>query len=447
MINDTARTADDVKILELTLISSSGRNADLTKIFNVINIYEDIFEHVIKGTIQLIDGVNLLSEFSVHGNEFLKVAVEKVGLSGKDSRYEKIFRIYKITDREKSPASQTQTYVLHFCSEELLFSNQQSISRSFTGENTSNYIKAICKSDLQISNSKFGAFDQSKGPTEFALIRKKPLEAIQYLAEQSFGEFNSPFFFYENKNGFNFQSLLNIYKSASLGELIYDRAAYTVDSNKSPYSNLNKIKSFKFNNNFDIDKATQEGMYSSKLYTLDLIRQKYVKNEISILDEQTKQIMIDGYFPFNESTNKKNEPLYAAYDSRVRYWLTNKNHSNLPYFISKRVRSNDTYVEEMLAQRKMLIEAINNTELHCVVPGNPLYSVGYTLNIKIPAFSVDQENQQNYDKYYSGTYLISAIRNVITPASWQTVIELSKNSVAAPLSSAAGNYHKIAQRI
>jgi len=279
------------------------------------------------------------------------------------------------------------------------------------------------------------------------LIRKNPLEAIQYLTENSFGEFNSPFFFYENKNGFNFQSLINIYKSASLGELIYDRAAYTVESNKSPYSNLNKIKSFKFNNNFDIDKATQEGMYSSKLYTLDLIRQKYVKNEISILDEQTKQIMIDGYFPFNESTNKKNEPLYAAYDSRVRYWLTNKNHSNLPYFISKRVRSNDTYIEEMLAQRKMLIEAINNTELHCVVPGNPLYSVGYTLSVKIPAFSVDQENQQNYDKYYSGTYLISAIRNVITPASWQTVIELSKNSVAAPLGTAAGNYHKIAQRI
>jgi hypothetical protein len=188
-------------------------------------------------------------------------------------------------------------------------------------------------------------------------------------------------------------------------------------------------------------------MYSSKLYTLDLVRQKYVKGEISILDEQTKQVMIDGYFPFNETPNKKNEPLYAAYDSKVRYWLTNKGHSNLPYFISKRVRSNDTYVEEILAQRKMLIDAINNTELHCVVPGNPIYSVGYTLTIKVPAFTVDKDNQQNYDEYYSGTYLISAVRNVITPNAWQTVLELSKNSLSAPLSGAAGNYHKIAQRI
>lgn len=441
MIDNTAKTADDVKIVELTLISSVGKNADLRKIFNVLNIYEDIFEHVITGTIQLVDGVNLLGEFAIHGNEYLRVVLEKDGLG----KYERMFRIYKITDREKSPASQTQTYLLHFCSEELIFSNQLSISRALSGKNTSDYIKTICTRDLQIS--KLGAFDQSKGPTEFTLTRKNPLDAIQYLTENSFGDSNSPFFFYENNNGFNFQSLINIYKGTSLGDLVYNRAAYTTDSNEGPYKNFNTIKSFKFNSNFNIVKATEEGMYSSKLYTLDLITQKYVKGEISILDEQTKQVMIDGYFPFNETPNKNNDPLYAAYDSKVRYWLTNKNRSNLPYFISKRVRSNDTYVEEILAQRKMLINAINNTELHCVVPGNPKYSVGYTLNIKVPAFTVDKDNQQNYDEYYSGTYLISAVRNVITQNSWQTVIELSKNSLSAPLSSAAGNFNKIAQRI
>ena len=447
MVNNTAKTADDVKIVELTLISSMGKNADLSKIFNVLNIYEDIFEHVINGTIQLVDGVNLLGEFAIHGNEYLLVKLEKIGLNDRAAKYERKFRIYKITDREKSSASQTQTYVLHFCSDELVFSNQQSISRAFSGKNTSDYVKTICRRDLQIPDSKLGSFDQSKGPTEFALTRKNPLDAIQYLTENSFGDSNSPFFFYENNNGFNFQSLINIYKSASLGELVYNRAAYTTNSNEGPYTNLNKIKSFKFNSNFDIVKATEEGMYSSKLYTLDLITQKYVKGEISILDEQTKQVMIDGYFPFNETPNKNNDPLYAAYDSKVRYWLTNKDRSNLPYFISKRVRSNDTYVEEILAQRKMLIEAINNTELHCVVPGNPLYSVGYTLNIKVPAFTVDKDNQQNYDEYYSGTYLISAVRNVITPNAWQTVLELSKNSLSAPLSSAAGNFNQIAQRI
>ena len=80
MLNDTPRTADDVRLLELTLISSNGKNADLRKIFNTINIYEDIFQHVITGTIQLIDGINLLGDFAVHGNEYLSIKFEKVGL-------------------------------------------------------------------------------------------------------------------------------------------------------------------------------------------------------------------------------------------------------------------------------------------------------------------------------------------------------------------------------
>ncbi len=79
MIDNTAKTANDVKIVELTLISSVGKNADLRKIFNVLNIYEDIFEHVIKGTIQVVDGVNLLGEFAIHGNEYLRVVLEKDG--------------------------------------------------------------------------------------------------------------------------------------------------------------------------------------------------------------------------------------------------------------------------------------------------------------------------------------------------------------------------------
>jgi hypothetical protein len=63
----------------------------------------------------------------------------------------------------------------------------------------------------------------------------------------------------------------------------------------------------------------------------------------------------------------------------------------------------------------------------------------------MPAFSVDQENQQNYDEYYSGRYLITAVRHVITPNSLQTVMELSKNSVSARISKAAGNSHKVAK--
>jgi hypothetical protein len=95
----------------------------------------------------------------------------------------------------------------------------------------------------------------------------------------------------------------------------------------------------------------------------------------------------------------------------------------------------------------MQIEIINNTELHCVVPGNPQYSAGYTVNVNIPAFTKNLQNEQVKDPYYSGKYLITAVRHVIVPGSLQTILELSKNSLGAPLDLSAGGEYKKAQKL
>ena len=446
LLNQNTSTRD-VVILELKLVSSNGKVADLLSSFNAINIYEDIFQPVVTGTIQLVDGVGILSDYAIHGNEYLYITFGRPGETSIEERYTKVFRIYKIADREKIPTGQTQSYVLHFCSEELVFSNQQSISRSFTGGNTSEYVGNICLFDLKIQPNKLVNFDISAGSTEFVLTRKKPLEAIEYFAQHSYSQSLSPFLFFENKYGFNFLSIESLYNRDTIATIDFNMAKYTVESARSPFVNSTDVNTFRFNKNFDVVKATREGLYSSKLYTLDLIRQKYTKNEVSLLNGPTSQAMIDGFFPFNDATNRNGKALYEEFDSKVRYWLTNKGHSNLPYFISKRVRSNDTYVEETLTQRAMQIEIINNTELHCVVPGNPQYSAGYTVEFKMPAFTQNLSNERVDDPYYSGKYLITAVRHVIVPGSLQTVLELSKNSVANSLGFAAGGEYKKAQKL
>jgi len=437
----------DVVILELKLISSNGKVADLLSSFNAINIYEDIFQPVVTGTIQIFDGVGILADYAIHGNEYLYITFGRPGETSIKERYTKAFRIYKISDREKVPTGQTQSYILHFCSEELIFSNQQSISRSFSGGNTFEYVGNICLYDLKVPPNKLVDFNTSAGPTEFVLTRKKPLEAIEYFAEHSYSESLSPFLFFENKEGFNFLSVESLYNRNPITIIDFNTAKYTIDSERSPFLNSTDVNTFRFNKNFDVVQATKEGLYASKLYTLDLIRQKYVKNEVSLLNGPTSQAMIDGFFPFNDATNRNNRALYEEFDSKVRYWLTNKGHSNLPYFISKRVRSNDSYVEECLTQRAMQIELINNSELHCVVPGNPQYSAGFTVEFNIPAFTQNLSNERINDPYYSGKYLITAVRHVIIPGSLQTVLELSKNSVASSLGLATGNEYKKAQKL
>ncbi len=444
---NTNTSTRDVVILELKLVSSNGKVDDLLDKFNAINIYEDIFQSVITGTIQLNDGINLLNEYAIHGNEYLYITFGRPGEISPQERYTKVFRIYKIADREKSTQGQIQNYVLHFCSEELIFSNQQSITRALSGGNTLEYVGNICLFDLKVQFPKLVDFERSFGPTEFVLTRRKPLDAIKYLTEQSFSSSLSPFVFFENKNGFNFVSLQSLYKRDPITKLQFNTAKFTLDRETSPYINSTDINDFRFNQNFDVQQATKEGLYSSRLYTLDLIRQKYTKHDVSLLNELNTDVMIEGYFPFNTATNRNNRALYEEYDSKVYYWLTNKSRSNLPYFISKRVRENDSFVEEHLAQRRMQINLINNTELHCVVPGNPQYSAGFTVDLEIPAFAQNLESERINDPYYSGKYLITAVRHVIVPGSLQTVLELSKNSISSPFDPPSGSEYKKAQKL
>ncbi len=444
---NTNTSSKDVIILELKLVGSNGKTADLLNSFNAINIYEDIFQPVITGTIQLNDGVNLLSEYAIHGNEYLYITFGRPGEVNSKNRYTKVFRIFKIADREKSPTGQIQNYVLHFCSEELIFSNQQNISRSYSGGNCSEYVGNICLFDLKTQFSKLIDFESSAGPTEFALTRKKPIEAIQYFAEHSFSQALSPFVFFENKEGFNFVSLQSLYKRSPITTIQYNTAQYTEERDTSPFVNSTNVINFKFNRCFDVEKATKKGLYSSKLYTLDLITQKYTKHEVSLLNSINSDVMIDTFFPFNNATNRNNKALYEEFDSSVRYWLTNKGRSNSPYFVNKGIRENDTFIEEYLAQRKMQIELINNTELHCVVPGNPQYTAGFTVEFNVPAFTQNFENERVNDPYYSGKYLITAVRHVIVPGSLQTVLELSKNSLSTSLDLAAGSEYKKAQKL
>lgn len=439
----------DVIILELKLIGSNGKTRDLDKerLFNAINIFEDIFQPVITGTINIRDGVGMFMDLAIHGNEYLYITFGRPGETSREKRYTKTFRVFKVTDRQKSPNSQDQTYVLHFCSEEMIFSNQQTISKALSGANASDYIFNICVFDLKTRVSKIADFENSFGCNEFVLTNQKPLDAINYLVSQSFSQSLSPFLFFENKDGFNLLSLETLYNRDIVAAVKYNTAKFTAELDEGPFLNSIDVNTFKFNKCFDVNKNVKNGSYSCKLHTLDLITQKYTKHSVSLLNQLNAGVMIDGYFPFNNATNRNNKALYQEYDSNIKYWLTNKDRTNSEYFVSKRVRSRDSHVEETLAQRMMQIDLINNTEIHCIVPGNPQYSAGYTIDFTLPAFTSNFQNERVTDPYYSGKYLITAVRHVITPGSLQTEMELSKNSVSAPLDLSAENQqYKLAQK-
>lgn len=432
-------SSKSVAVVECKLIGSNGEVRDLKQplIYNNIQIYESIYSPVITGTIQLVEGVNLYSLLALQGNEYLYISFCRPGEEQSDSRYTRTFRIYKCDSRKPVGNSQVQTYVLHFCSEELVFSNQQTISRSYNGRSSSEYIYNILVQDLKTNKKRVRNFEKSQGIHEYVLTKYKPFEAIEEFTRYSYNENESPFLFFENRDGYNFISLEKLFKQAPLEPALqYSTAKVTYEQDESPFKTANQIKQFEFEQSFDVLEGTKNAMYASRLYTLDLIRQKYAKYDYSPLNKLAQESLLDGFFPLNNAKNRNNKSLYEEYNAQPNYWLTNLNQNETPYFLSKGFRTTNIDIEKFLLQRKAQINLLNNTRVWCQVPGNPNYSVGYIVEFDLPPNIPRRSDDNDTDPYHSGKYLITNIRHSITPDDIETIMVLSKNSVKSQLDSA-----------
>jgi hypothetical protein len=436
MANDLRKVSSSksVAIIECKIIASNGEVKDLREplLFNNIQIYESIYSPVITGTIQLIEGVNLYSLLSMHGNEYLYISFCRPGEDAANQKYTRTFRIYKSSLRQPAEKTQVQTYVLHFCSEEMVFSNQQIISRSLVGLTSSDYILRILASDLRVNLKRIAKFERSQGIQNVTLSKFKPFELIDYLCKNAYNENNSPYLFFENREGYNFVSMEKLFQQDALEPALnYSTARYTYTQEDSPFKNANEVKKYKFEQSFDVLDGTEKGMYANRLYTLDIIRQKYTKHDYSLANEQSAKVMLDGFFPVNNARNRNNKALYEEYDAQVNYWLTNLNQNETPYFINKSFRVTNTEIEKTLMQRKVQINLLNNTRIWCSVPGNPNYTVGYVAKFNLPSF-LPNNSERAIDPYHSGKYLITDVRHSITPDELETILVMSKNSVAIP---------------
>lgn len=432
MANPENSSTRSVVLNTISIIPSDGIAYSIKEIVNNINIYEDIFSPVTTGQIEIIDSVGMLAAYQFHGNEYLTISFNRPGENEPDKKYERSFRIFKVSDR--TPGSGLdQKYVMHFCSEEQIFSNSQTLSRSYRGKIISEYVTAICKQDLKIQ--RIGEIEKTIGIQDIIIPRMTPLQSLNLLAANSFNDIESPYLFFENRIGFNFVSLSTLFNLAPITTLTYSTAKMTRTTEEAAYQNSTEIATFNVAKSFDIWAATKNLTFAGRLFTLDILRQKYVKQDYNLKKVNENNFIDKGNMIINNAKNRNEKPLYEEYESNICYSITNHNQSNAPYLLSKAYRVTDTNVENTLMQRQALLNNLKSVVIDsCAVAGNPDFSVGFTVHVVMPAFSPNEEDKRNIDPYLSGKYLITAVRHNITKSGGlQTFLSLAKNSYYSPL--------------
>lgn len=147
------------KIKELNLVTKFGTH-DLSGIFNELNLYDSVLIPCCSGNILVTDSLGLSKKLVFDGSEYLQVNIGKDDSEG-ITNHKKTYRIYKQSNR-KNINQTSEAYVLHFISEEYVYSLQQKVGQYFEGT-YAEMAEIILSKYLKIPGDKLGNIDSTSG--------------------------------------------------------------------------------------------------------------------------------------------------------------------------------------------------------------------------------------------------------------------------------------------
>lgn len=422
-------STQDAGIDRITLVTASGDEIDLKRLVIELSYFEDIYSFSASGYIMLRDSIGLIEKMQITGKESINISFGKM----RDGRnnVNKNFRLYKIGVRKPTGNLSSETYKLYFCSEELILSEQIKVSKSYTGWKISDIVSDILFHKLKTPNSKIYQIESTIGLYDFVIPLLKPFEAISWLSLYARPEYTNlvgaDMLLFENKNGFNFRSITsmmaqNVYSSYSYQQNNLNHEVQDFDSKTRSVLKFEVVKTF------DALNETSSGAYANRTITIDPLTRSYKVTDFDY-NQYTKEIKpMNGSGILPNSTNRLGLKPNQTYEGSLKVLWGNSGETSVPYIkdragsVAKNIFA-ETYVRYRTAQMALA----NHTVIKLVIPGDPGLYAGSTIDFNL--FSLTGGTNKDTDKFYSGKYLVTAVRHVLqSQGVYQTIVEIAKES-------------------
>lgn len=433
------QSAGDVDIENLVIISAGNTILDVKDYLVELNIYEDIFSNALYGTIQLSDSRNLLKELPIIGNETLVIKARTPTFS---QAIDKQFRIYSITDRVIVKDQNTQLYTLHFCSQEVIKDSVQPLYRSFSGKIDS-VVQNIFKDYLTVPRTYSVTPNDAKlisDPTSLKTLTLTensvkfvspgwtPLKCINWLMSKAIPSSGKActFLFWETIHGFYFGTIETIFGAntdsniGNMGKYSYSPkhisgGTDTIEDQFFLVQDLEIVKTSDHLQNFS------SGYLANRLITLDVINKKY---ELVDYDHVSN-------FSSYRHTSSEALPIFIRDTPRdpgtsVRFYPVNPGLHDLKNNVNERM-------SQIYGNRLSNMMELNNFKLNLTVPGRTDAEAGSMIYFSFPDVAPNDEtdlSKTNEDQYYSGNYIVTAIRHKINPLRHTMTMEIVKDSLS-----------------
>lgn len=441
--------AGDVDVRTFKLITATGQVIDLKSVTIEFSVYQSLFEHYLQCDLVINDSLGLLNTIND-----IKDGVTQGGFSGGDMLVvsyrsnddslpykNHVFALYEMANRKRIEEN-SEAYFLSGISVEAYVSAGQKISRSYGGvggNDITSMIRSITdefvysanakgvhsalKESVKFRVQKQNQFDATNGNHKFVIPNLTVDDTIDFLCKESDSDDHIPYYvFYEDSKGFNFKNLGTLVSQESKETFTYAPSNFSgvyKDKKKDDYTEATNIRSFEVISQSDFLGNLEAGLYQSRNIFIDPLR----KNKREVVYKYDDYIS-----KFKKLQKFKIAGDQIDGDPIVRMHTSRHDHENDSLF-SEESPSTKKFSEH-LAQGEAYYSHIFNTQLEVVIPGDSELDVGDVITLRIPPASnvLDQVNVD--DKYLSGKYLITKIRNKFLDGSesMSTVLECVKDT-------------------
>lgn len=408
-------------------IETKGGKIPIDNMFEEINLFDSLFLPVISGNILIIDARQLAKNLSFDGSEVIAMTISK-GVAVGFASFKKSYRIYKISDR-KNINQTSESYILHFVSDELIYSDQKKVNQSY--ETTySDVINKIMTDYLKVPRNSRGAFETTYGVRKIVIPNLSPLDAIEWCAKRALGTKNSPeYVFFCNAEGYNFLSLSTLLTRNSILNINFSPKNI---QDESAFLEMSSARSFEVLSQDDIIDKIRSGINAGTFLGFDPVTRTFGSTTLSFDDIYSLIEHANENSIGTEVHNRDKETsTRTTYDSKQALSVFNymRGDSNYvkqsdPTSLSK----NESY-ELILNQRKALLSNLMSKRLKITMPGNFQLTSGRNIDFKTPGFGLHKKGQDDEgDKSISGKYIITGTRHIISLTRHLTIIEVASDS-------------------
>lgn len=349
-----------------------------------------------------------------------------------------LFRIYKADNSQKVNAN-TKLETLRLIAPEYVWNLQTKFNRNFQKEQISAIVAAYFTElkqffqdthpDVYAQKLKQDALtiEETSGVMNFSSIQANPFTMINGFCSRAISNLDNStnFVFFQNNIGFNFRSLASIFSQQNSLQFFCKNPNISEDKqqafslNALAFEALNRLQSFDTINNL------REGLYGSRLLTVDPIRKKWYKQDYKLSEEFFKYIASSGNTGDGQLQIENNYEGMDQINARQMLMLSTKGHDVEPYLKALDPSMVDYQVESVAQLRASQLRLLEQAKTYIRVPGHPSINAGLKCQFDMPNFfSLDPSTK---NKYLQGSYVITACAHHFSTTKYEIEAELVKS--------------------